>query len=84
MEVSTENEIAVCNLASICLPSLIESPEITQKSTIYYQGKLKMYSKEDCTYCKLLKQLLKDRQYEQIPQLSSGKKLDLTTKFSLL
>ena len=68
MEVSTENEIAVCNLASICLPSLIESPEITQKSTIYYQGKLKMYSKEDCTYCKLLKQLLKDRQldYEEI------------------
>jgi len=71
MEVSSENEIAVCNLASICLPALIEPPSSFKgKTEIYYYGKLKLYSKEDCSYCKLLKQLLNERHldYEEISE----------------
>lgn len=68
MEVSSAEEIAVCNLASICLPSVVEPPSINERTKIYYNGKLKLYSKDDCMYCKLLKQLLKERhlEYEEI------------------
>ena len=74
-EVSNKDETAVCNLASICLPSMLENPVIesfipnvrwikllnTEEKVLYnyfYEGKLKLYSKEDCDYCKLLKSLL--------------------------
>ena len=74
-EVSNKEETAVCNLASICLPSILENPVIEsfipnvrwikllnkEEKILYnyfYDGKLKIYSKEDCDYCKLLKSLL--------------------------
>jgi ribonucleoside-diphosphate reductase alpha subunit len=74
-EVSNKEETAVCNLASICLPSMLENPVIEsfipnvrwikllnkEEKILYnyfYEGKLKIYSKENCDYCKLLKSLL--------------------------
>lgn len=75
-EVSNKEETAVCNLASICLPSVLEYPNRdllnlswlelkdieTQKLLInyYINGKLQLVSIEDCIYCKLLKKLLDD------------------------
>lgn len=75
--VSDSNESAVCNLASICLPSILEVPSLDLFINIrwyklldddeqmlyrYYteRGELKMYTTKDCSYCKLLKQLLHD------------------------
>ena len=92
LEVSNQNETAVCNLASICLPSILESPNIKDiqqhinwKSLLtkdqqklvnyYFNGKLKLYSTEDCVYCKLLKGLLKDvgLEYEEISEEQAEK-----------
>jgi len=73
---SDVNEIAVCNLASICLPSILEFPnnEDTDNYLRWYNllnedeiiisrylsvGDLKIFTKKDCEYCKLLKALLK-------------------------
>ena len=86
-EVSNKDETAVCNLASICLPSILEYPnknDILQNLKwynllskeqqniyeYYFEGYLKLYSKEDCNYCKLLKALLKDvgLDYEEIDE----------------
>jgi len=77
-EVSNEEETAVCNLASICLSSILQTPN-KDKYDLYndeerellnyiFNGKLKLFSKEDCVYCKLLKGLLKERKidYEEI------------------
>ena len=74
-----------CNLASICLPSIIKKPNAIDdiqnsqwKSLLskdekdivkrIFDGKLKLFSTSDCTYCKLLKTLLKDTnlEYEEI------------------
>ena len=79
-EVSNEDETAVCNLASICLPSVLSLPNkeninsdlynTKEKENLNYifNGKLKLFSKEDCDYCKLLKGLLKEckLEYEEI------------------
>jgi ribonucleoside-diphosphate reductase alpha subunit len=79
-EVSNEEETSVCNLASICLPSILQTPnkenintdlyndEEKQNLNYIFNGKLKLFSKEDCIYCKLLKGLLKERKidYEEI------------------
>lgn len=78
---SDVNETAVCNLSSICLPSILEFPnteDITmhlpwhnllndeQKiySKYFLMGKLKMFTKKDCEYCKLLKALLKKSKFK--------------------
>ena len=53
-EYSNENETAVCNLASIGLPKFIK--ETTNPFT-----SVKVYSKENCNWCVLLKGLLKKR-----------------------
>ena len=70
-----------CNLASICLSSILEYPnksyhdwydllthEEKQLSEYYFRGKLKLLSEPDCVYCKLLKALLKEvgLEYEEI------------------
>ena len=64
-----------CNLSSISLPSILESPnakDITKHlpwynllnedekilSKYFLLGKLKLFTKKDCNYCKLLKALL--------------------------
>ena len=80
VEVSNEEETAVCNLSSICLTSILQTPnkenintdlynkEEKQNLNYIFNGKLKLFSKEDCIYCKLLKGLLKERKidYEEI------------------
>ena len=70
-EYSDKDETAVCNLGSICLPKILEYPfsdawrELSQsqsKLISIYEDRdrvLKLYSKSDCDYCKLLKALLK-------------------------
>ena len=83
-EVSDSRETAVCNLASICLPSIVEKANLNDitnspwysllnsndipKVDIILEGVLKLFSKEDCVYCKLLKGLLNDigLEYEEI------------------
>jgi ribonucleoside-diphosphate reductase alpha chain len=86
-EVSNKDETAVCNLASICLPSVLEYPnkndplknlkwynllneEEREYIEYYFEGQLKLYSKDDCNYCKLLKSLLKEigLKYEEIDE----------------
>ena len=52
-EYSNENESAVCNLASIALPQFIK------KSDYHFEDVL-LYSKENCIWCKMLKNLLKN------------------------
>ena len=52
-EYSNENESAVCNLASIALPQFI-------KKSDYHFEDVVLYSKENCIWCKMLKNLLKN------------------------
>jgi ribonucleotide reductase alpha subunit len=81
VEVSNKDETSVCNLASICLPSILEYPNKSyhdwydllahkekQLSEYYFKGQLKLLSEKDCVYCKLLKALLKENglEYEEI------------------
>ena len=81
-QVSNKEETAVCNLASICLPKILEFPQINNESKwysllskdelglydYYFKGDLKIYTKDDCVYCKLLKALLTKTglKYEEI------------------
>ena len=72
---SDENETACCNLASVCLPSIVEYYpssswyellSSSDKSDYIHlrRGNLYLYSSEDCDYCKLLEKLMapfKDR-----------------------
>ena len=71
---SDVHETSVCNLASICLPSILEFPnhedgdnyikwynllnedEKIRSNCLF--GDLKIFTKKDCEYCKLLKALL--------------------------
>jgi ribonucleoside-diphosphate reductase alpha subunit len=83
LEVSNSEETAVCNLSSICLPSILEYPiksyrewfdllsnEEKKLSEYYFNGNLKLFSESDCSYCKLLKALLKEvgLGYEEITE----------------
>ena len=90
-QVSNSEETAVCNLASICLPKILEFPHKNNKSKwinfltkdeleLYYyyfneDRRLKIYTKEDCVYCKLLKALLKKTglEYDEIDKEQSEK-----------
>ena len=62
LEYSDEKETAVCNLASISLPNFVEDIDYNQFESV------KIYSKENCNYCKLAKMLLKNKEitYEEI------------------
>lgn len=92
IEYSSKDEVAVCNLASICLPAIIKKPDIRnifgnlqwrsllskdekQLAEYIFEGKLKLFSTEDCTYCKLLKSLLKDSgvKYDIIDSIQAEK-----------
>ena len=77
IEVSNNEETAVCNLASICLQNVLEYPFVKDFSSSYYKwikllsdkdnelfnilkhSVIKIFTTEDCMYCKLLKSLLK-------------------------
>ena len=56
VEYSDDKETAVCNLASIALNKFVESVSIN--------GKIKIYSKSNCKYCKLSKMLLKNSEID--------------------
>ena len=83
MQISNQDETSVCNLASICLPSILKHPGnifetlawrklLTENETLTYirifEGKLKLFTRDDCVYCKLLKALLKNTglEYDEI------------------
>lgn len=51
---SNEKETGVCNLASICLPSFLKFPKIEYSL-------VEIYTKPNCVYCLLVKQLLRER-----------------------
>ena len=53
MEKSDSKETAVCNLASICLPQFVKSIDL-------HGSKIVVYSKSECKYCDLAKDLLKN------------------------
>ena len=88
-QVSNKEETSVCNLASICLPKILELPHNNNESKwssllskdelklydYYFKGDLKIYTKDDCVYCKLLKALLKKTglKYEEINDEQSEK-----------
>ena len=58
IEYSDDKETAVCNLASISLRKfVVDTPSP-------FKGKLKVYYKDDCKWCDLLKALLKRKQLE--------------------
>ncbi len=65
VEYSSPTESAVCNLASICLPSILEYPEDTVSTlgrwTLSQLRSLKItiYTKQNCGWCKLAKGLLR-------------------------
>ena len=58
---SDSNETAVCNLASICLPSFVRETmnDNLGPTTNYTKTIVTIYSKDDCKYCTLAKELLK-------------------------
>ena len=60
VEYSDDKETAVCNLASIALNMFVEKPKLDVE--------IKLYTKKNCSYCKLSKMLLKnyDIEYEEI------------------
>lgn len=88
IEYSDSKESSVCNLASICLPSCLEYPKQNftnwfnllydqekQISNYIFDSSLFLLSKDDCSYCKLLKQLLEDSglEYSEIDNFTSEK-----------
>ena len=58
VEYSSTDETAVCNLASICLPSVLKYPENN------FEGQITVYTKNDCGWCKLAKALLTKRKIQ--------------------
>ena len=68
VEYSDDKETAVCNLASIALNMFVQNIEI--------KNKVKIYSKENCKYCKLAKMLLKNNKidYDEI-QITDDEKI---------
>jgi ribonucleoside-diphosphate reductase alpha chain len=75
-EYSDEKEYAVCNLASIALPSFIEYKKIN--------GLLKIYSKSNCKYCKMAKELLRNQkiEYEEVNLDDDIKRKDFFTSLN--
>ena len=55
LEYSDHKEYAVCNLSSISLSKLVKYPENP------FQKDVKVYTKDDCNWCLLLKGLLRER-----------------------
>ena len=56
LEYSDSNESAVCNLASIAINKFVESFD--------YSGEWKIYTKENCKYCRYAKNYLKNNKVE--------------------
>ncbi len=58
IEYSSPEEYAVCNLASIGLSKFVKEPEISDIKSV------EVYSKDDCVYCVMAKNLLKKNNIE--------------------
>ena len=68
LEYSDNKETAVCNLVSIALNTFVKKTKIN--------GKIKMYTKEKCNFCKLSKMLLENNELEyDIIQLEEDEKI---------
>ena len=78
IEYSNEEETAVCNLASIGLSKFVVQP------TSPFTEKIKLYSKTNCGYCKLAKNLLNKVkiQFEEINVDADDKRQDMYKRFS--
>ena len=78
IEYSNEEETAVCNLASIGLSKfIVQSPSP-------FTGKIELYSKTSCSYCKLAKNLLNKVgiPFEEINVDSDDKRQNVYNRFS--
>ena len=78
IEYSNEEETAVCNLASIGLSKfVVQSPSP-------FTGKIELYSKTSCSYCKLAKNLLNKVgiPFEEINVDSDDKRQNVYNRFS--
>lgn len=72
MEYSTKDEYAVCNLASISLPSCLD--------TSIQEEKIIIIGKSDCFYCKLLLNMLQERNWTEYEYYD--KETILTSKYA--
>lgn len=92
IEYSDSQETAVCNLASICLPKIleerinddylntVEAKELRTEIDKYITKPIKIYTKESCIYCKLLKALF-NRVGVKYDEISEDEDKKLQTKF---
>ena len=74
---SDSKETAVCNLASICLSQLVEFNNlVTNQFTVY--------SKDNCKYCNLAKELLKSKNisYKEILLNNQSERLEFYNKYT--
>ena len=77
-EFSNENETAVCNLASIGLTKFV-------KETMSPFNKVKVYTKDNCAWCKLMKSLLqkKNVDFEEIKLVTDEDITEFKDKFNV-
>lgn len=75
MEYSDKNETAVCNLASISLSAFVKKPKLKLKGTI------RVYTKENCKWCELLKNFLDAKHilYEVVQEVNEAFQLEHKT-----
>ena len=78
IEYSNEEETAVCNLASIGLAKFVVQP------TSPFTEKVRLYSKSNCTYCKMAKNLLNrlNISFEEVCVEDIAKRKEIYRKFS--
>lgn len=75
---SDSKETAVCNLASICLPQFVDEQRLEKIDDVI------VYSKDDCKYCVLAKELLKQYKIEYKEKLlnDSNERLNFYEKYT--
>ena len=85
--VSDNNETAVCNLASICLPKCVSNfnlNNIKYITNMHNSNAIKIYSKDDCIYCTKAKNLLKslDIQFDEIMLNDKNNRIEFYEKYT--
>lgn len=78
IEYSNKDETAVCNLASVGLPRFV-------KDTISEFSEVNIYTKDGCSWCDMLKALLKKKNitYEEIKLQEAGELLEFKNKWGV-
>lgn len=78
IEYSNKDETAVCNLASVGLPRFV-------KDTISEFTEVSIYTKDGCSWCDMLKALLKKKNitYEEIKLQEAGELLEFKNKWGV-